>query len=69
MERHQPPRTIFSFEVFPPKRDMPLDSIYQALGELAELQPSFRINTIGKVLSICPVSTSQKKKFWIRWNR
>lgn len=47
MERHQPPRTIFSFEVFPPKRDMPLDSIYQALGELAELQPDFISVTCG----------------------
>lgn len=40
-------RTIFSFEVFPPKRDMPLDSIYEALGELSELKPDFISVTCG----------------------
>lgn len=47
MGHQQPPKTIFSFEVFPPKRDMPLDTIYQALGELAELQPDFISVTCG----------------------
>lgn len=40
-------KTIFSFEVFPPKRDMPLDSIYEALGELSDLKPDFISVTCG----------------------
>ena len=40
-------RTLFSFEVFPPKRDMPIETIYDALGELAELQPDFISVTCG----------------------
>ena len=40
-------KTMFSFEVFPPKRDMPIDKIYQTLGELAELEPDFISVTCG----------------------
>ena len=47
MGNHQPPRTFFSFEVFPPKRDMPLDTVYQSFGELAELEPDFISVTCG----------------------
>jgi methylenetetrahydrofolate reductase (NADPH) len=34
-------KTVFSFEVFPPKKDSPVEVIYKALGELAELEPAF----------------------------
>ncbi len=47
MENQPQSRTIFSFEVFPPKRDMPVDTIYPALGELAELEPDFISVTCG----------------------
>ncbi len=40
-------KTMFSFEVFPPKRDMPVDRIYPTLGELAELEPDFISVTCG----------------------
>lgn len=34
-------KTVFSFEVFPPKKTVPLDSIFLTLGELQELTPDF----------------------------
>lgn len=33
--------TIFSFEVFPPKRNSPIDTIYKTLDELQDLKPDF----------------------------
>ncbi len=40
-------KAVFSFEVFPPKRDMPLDTVYRALDELADLEPDFISVTCG----------------------
>lgn len=40
-------KTVFSFEVFPPKRDMPLDTIFGTLEELSKLQPDFISVTCG----------------------
>ena len=40
-------RTIFSFEIFPPKRDMPLDTVYRTLDDLADLNPDFISVTCG----------------------
>lgn len=40
-------KTVFSFEVFPPKRDMPLDTIYATLAELSKLHPDFISVTCG----------------------
>ena len=34
-------KTVFSFEVFPPKRDMPVETIYDTLAALSELKPDF----------------------------
>jgi methylenetetrahydrofolate reductase (NADPH) len=34
-------KTVFSFEVFPPKKDSPVETIYNALNEMAELKPAF----------------------------
>lgn len=34
-------KTVLSFEVFPPKPDMPVDTIYKTLDGLKELQPDF----------------------------
>lgn len=34
-------RTVFSFEVFPPKKDSPVETVYNALAEMAELKPAF----------------------------
>ncbi len=40
-------RTIFSFEVFPPKREMPMDTVYKALDGLTDLKPDFISVTCG----------------------
>jgi len=34
-------KTVFSFEVFPPKKDSPVETVYSALEEMAELKPAF----------------------------
>lgn len=38
---------VFSFEVFPPKNNSPVKSIYKALNELSELEPDFISVTYG----------------------
>lgn len=40
-------KTIFSFEVFPPKKDMPIDTIFNTLDELKDLKPDFISVTFG----------------------
>ena len=40
-------RAIFSFEIFPPKRDMSMDTIYRTLDELTDLEPDFISVTCG----------------------
>ena len=40
-------KRVFSFEVFPPKRTMPMEKIYDTLDELALLNPDFISVTYG----------------------
>ena len=40
-------KTIFSFEVFPPKKNMPIDTIFKTLDELRDLRPDFISVTFG----------------------
>lgn len=40
-------RTVFSCEVFPPKRDDPVDSIYKTLDGLKDIRPDFISVTFG----------------------
>ncbi len=40
-------KTVFSFEVFPPKKTSSIDSIYSKLGELSECKPDFISVTYG----------------------
>ena len=40
-------KTVFSFEVFPPKNTTPIESIYHTLGELKKLSPDFISVTYG----------------------
>ena len=40
-------KTIFSFEVFPPKKNMPIDTIFNTLDELKDLRPDFISVTFG----------------------
>lgn len=37
----------FSLEIFPPKKTMPVETVYQALDELAEIKPDFISVTYG----------------------
>ena len=40
-------KTKFSFEVFPPRKDMPVDVIYNTLDQLSDLAPDFISVTCG----------------------
>lgn len=40
-------KTVFSFEVFPPKREMPIETIFDTLAALSELKPDFISVTCG----------------------
>jgi methylenetetrahydrofolate reductase (NADPH) len=40
-------KTVFSFEVFPPKKDTPIESIYKTLEKLAALSPDYISVTYG----------------------
>lgn len=40
-------KTVFSFEVFPPKKTSPIETIYDTLGELKNLSPDFISVTYG----------------------
>ena len=40
-------KTTFSFEVFPPRKDMPVDVIYNTLDQLSDLNPDFISVTCG----------------------
>ena len=40
-------KTILSFEVFPPKKNSPIDSVYSKLEEICGLKPDFISVTYG----------------------
>ena len=40
-------KTVLSFEVFPPKRTMPIETIYKTLEQLDGLHPEFISVTYG----------------------
>lgn len=40
-------RTIFSFEVFPPKKTMNIETVYNTLNELSDIRPDFISVTYG----------------------
>ncbi|GHV38577.1 methylenetetrahydrofolate reductase [Clostridia bacterium] len=40
-------KTVFSFEVFPPKKDSPIETIYSTLNELKKLSPDYISVTYG----------------------
>lgn len=40
-------KTVFSFEVFPPKRTSPIESVYGKLSEICDLKPDFISVTYG----------------------
>lgn len=40
-------RTLLSFEIFPPKKDYPIETIYQTIDELKDLEPDYISVTYG----------------------
>lgn len=40
-------KTVFSFEVFPPKKESGIETIYETLGQLTDLKPDFISVTYG----------------------
>ncbi len=51
--------TVFSFEIFPPKKTAPIEVIYNTLEELKDLKPDFISVTYGAGGSSQSVSTSE----------
>ena len=52
-------KTVFSFEVFPPKKTSSIDSIYSKLGALSECKPDFISVTYGASGSLADNSTCE----------
>lgn len=63
-------KQVLSFEVFPPKRNAPVDSIYEALDSLRELHPDFISVTYGaggseNCAATLEIASSIKNKYGI----
>ncbi|MCH5204037.1 MAG: methylenetetrahydrofolate reductase [NAD(P)H] [Oscillospiraceae bacterium] len=61
-------KTVFSFEIFPPKKDGSIETIYKTLDELSDLHPDFISVTYGAGGSVAGASTHEiagiiKKKY------
>ncbi len=61
-------RTVFSFEVFPPKKTSPIETIYNTLDELKDLEPDFISVTYGAGgntadSSTCDIASIIKNKY------
>ncbi len=54
-----PEKTVLSFEIFPPKRDNPIQTVYDALDEMQELKPDFISVTYGASGSLADNSTCE----------
>lgn len=52
-------KTVFSFEIFPPKKDGSVDTIYKTLDELTDLHPDFISVTYGAGGSLPGCSTRE----------
>lgn len=52
-------RTVFSFEIFPPKKNGSIDTIYETLDELTDLHPDFISVTYGAGGSLPGCSTRE----------
>jgi len=63
-------RTVFSLEVFPPKRDNPIETIYKTLDQLQDIKPDFISVTYGASGSLadnstCEIASAIKHKYGI----
>ncbi len=52
-------KTVFSFEIFPPKKDGSIDTVYKTLDELTDLHPDFISVTYGAGGSLPGCSTRE----------
>ncbi|MDE6727462.1 MAG: methylenetetrahydrofolate reductase [NAD(P)H] [Oscillospiraceae bacterium] len=52
-------KTVFSFEIFPPKKNGSIDTVYSTLDELADLRPDFISVTYGAGGSLPGCSTRE----------
>lgn len=52
-------KTVFSFEIFPPKKNGSIDTVYRTLDELADLHPDFISVTYGAGGSLPGCSTRE----------
>lgn len=62
--------TVFSFEIFPPKKTAPIETIYNTLEELGDLKPDFISVTYGaggssQSVSTCEIAHTIKEKYGI----
>lgn len=62
--------TVFSFEIFPPKKTAPIEIIYDTLEELKDLNPDFISVTYGaggsgNSVSTCEIAQTIKEKYGI----
>ncbi len=63
-------KTVFSFEIFPPKKDSSVDTIYNTLEQLNDLKPDFISVTYGAGgntpgASTCDIASAIKNKYGI----
>ncbi len=61
-------RTVFSFEVFPPKKTSPIETIYDTLEQLSDLKPDFISVTYGTgskedKYTTCEIASIIKNKY------
>lgn len=63
-------KTVFSFEVFPPKKDSPIESVYSKMEELCALKPDFISVTYGAGGTVghsrtCEIASKIKNDFGV----
>jgi methylenetetrahydrofolate reductase (NADPH) len=62
--------TVFSFEIFPPKKTSPIETVYHTLEQLGDLHPDFISVTYGAAgstnkISTCEIASVIKDKYGI----
>lgn len=62
--------TVFSFEIFPPKKTSPIETVYNTLEKLGDLNPDFISVTYGAAgstnkVSTCEIASAIKNKYGV----
>lgn len=57
-------KTVLSFEVFPPKKTSPIETIYETLDQLKDLKPD--LSTLQSVRSMILLNTEWTASIYIR---